>query len=162
MQRLPAICIFISICIATTAAQIMPKSNGSCGVAASGVASCDWISEINIRRDVTSQTTEERSNPVHDSDTALVVTTYILAPGAPLDSRGIVGGEVLIVGRNNGEVVNEKKSPPAHINVFENLVMLMPKNEPYLLRNIGKDNLELLLIEIRMETRKPNVASPGR
>jgi hypothetical protein len=54
---------------------------------------------------------------------------------------------VLIVGRNKGEVVNETKSPPARINVYEDLVM--PKDEPYLLRNIGKDNLELLPIEIR-------------
>ena len=155
MRRLPVICIFISICIGTMAAQVTPKSNGSCGVAASGVESCDWMSAIDIRKDVTTQTTERRSNLVHDSD--LFVTTYILAPGAPLDSRGIVGGEVLIVGRNNGEVVNEKKSPPAHINVFENLVMLMPKKEPYLLRNVGKDNVELLLIEIRKKTSKPNV-----
>lgn len=162
MRRLPVICIFISICIGTMAAQVTPKSNGSCGVTASGVESCDWMSAIDIRKDVTTQTTERRSHLVRDSDSDLFVTTYILAPGAPLDSRGIVGGEVLIVGRNNGEVVNEKKSPPAHINVFENLVVLMPDKEPYLLRNVGKDNVELLLIEIWKGTSKPNVASPQR
>jgi hypothetical protein len=53
------------------------------------------------------------------------------------------------VGRNNGEVINEKKSPPSHINVFDGLVMLMPKEEPYLMRNIGKENVELLVIEVR-------------
>ena len=149
MRRLPAIFVFISISTVTAAAQIIPKSSGSCGVAASGVASCDWISTINIRRAASRQTTDETSDLARDSGPALFVTTFILAPGAPLDSRGIVGGEVLIVGRNKGEVVNEKKSPPTPINVYEGLVMLMPKDEPYVLRNIGKDNLELLLIEIR-------------
>ena len=148
MRRLPAICLFISISIVTATAQIMPKSSGSCGVAASGVASCDWISTINIRK-AASRTTDGTSDLAHNSGPALFVTTFILAPGAPLDSREIVGGEVLIVGRNKGEVVNEKKSPPALINVYKDLVMLKPKDEPYLLRNTGKDNLELLLIEIR-------------
>jgi hypothetical protein len=127
----------------------MPTSNGSCGVAASGVASCDWISAINIRQGVTRQTTDKPSNLAHDSHPALFVTTFILAPGAALDSQAIVGGEVLIVGRNKGEVMNEDKSPPSRIDVYKDLVMLMPKEEPYLLRNIGKDNVELLLIEIR-------------
>jgi hypothetical protein len=149
MRRPTAICVFFSISIVTAAAQIMPESSGSCGVAASGVKSCDWISTVNLRKAAASQTTEETSDLAHGSGPALFVTTFILAPGAPLDSRAIVGGEVLIVGRNKGEVVNEKKSPRAPINVYEGLVMLMPKDEPYLLRNIGKDKLELLLIEIR-------------
>ena len=61
MRRLPAICTFISICIMTATAQIMPKSSGSCGVAASGVASCNWISTINISKATTSQTPPKRA-----------------------------------------------------------------------------------------------------
>jgi mannose-6-phosphate isomerase-like protein (cupin superfamily) len=60
--------------------------------------------------------------------------------------RGI---DVLIVGMNSGELLNEKKSPQNHVDVSNGLVMLMPKEEPYLLRNIGKENLELLVIEVR-------------
>jgi mannose-6-phosphate isomerase-like protein (cupin superfamily) len=71
-----------------------------------------------------------------------------LAPGAPLNPL-IEGREVLIVGMNNGELLNEKKSPPTHVDVRSGLVMLMPKEEPYLLRNVGKANLELLMIEVR-------------
>jgi len=85
----------------------------------------------------------------NDSRSALFVTRFILAPGASLDSLTIVGGEVLIVGENNGEVVNGKKSPPRHINVYDGSVMLMPKEEPYLLRNVGKESVELLVIEVR-------------
>jgi len=77
------------------------------------------------------------------------VTLFRLAPGAPLDSQAIVGGEVLIVGRNSGEIINEKESPPSQINVYDGSVMLMPKKSPYLLRNIGKESVELLVIEVR-------------
>lgn len=149
MRRLPAICTFVSMSIVMAAAQITPKSSGSCAVAASGVADCNWISAIEIRKRSTSQMTDKRSDLAHDSSPTLFLTTFILAPGAPLDSREIVGGEVLIVGRNKGDVVNEKNSPPVHIDVYENLVMLMPKDEPYLLRNVGNASLELLLVEIR-------------
>jgi hypothetical protein len=161
MRQLLAIYLFISILSAMMAAQIMPKSTGSCGVSASGLESCDWISAINIRKAPTSRM-GEKSELAHNSDGALFVTTFLLAHGAPLDSRQIVGGEVLIVARNSGEVVDEKKSPPTHINVFENLVMLMPKHEPYLLRNNGKNNLELMLIEIRKETPKATTSRQPR
>jgi hypothetical protein len=78
----------------------------------------------------------------------LLVTRYALAPGAPLNPPA-EGHDALVVGMSNGELVNEKKSPPSHVNVSNGSVMLMPKEEPYLLRNIGKDNLELLVVEVR-------------
>jgi hypothetical protein len=83
-----------------------------------------------------------------DSRPKLFVTRCILAPGAPL-SPLVEGTDVLIVGMNNGEVANEKKSPQSRVNVTNGLAMLMPKEEPYLLRNIGKQSLELLVIEVR-------------
>jgi mannose-6-phosphate isomerase-like protein (cupin superfamily) len=61
----------------------------------------------------------------------------------------LLGSDVLIVGMNNGELVNEKKSPQNHVGVSSGSVMLMPKEERYLLRNIGKESLELLVIEVR-------------
>ena len=50
---------------------------------------------------------------------------------------------------NAGEIVNEKKSTQQHVNVSKGLVMLMSKKEPFLLRNIGKESLDLLVIEVR-------------
>ena len=149
MRSLPAVCVFVLLGISTASTQIMPTSSGSCGVAASGAASCDWMCAVNVRKAVTRPTTDGATNSARGSHPALFVTTFILAPGAALGSQEIVGGEVLIVGRNQGEVMNENKSPSARIDVYEGLVMLMPKEEPYLLRNIGKDKVELLLIEIR-------------
>jgi hypothetical protein len=158
MRYVTAFCLFVLLSGHQTEAQVLPSSNGGCTISASGLMGCDWVTTVELRRTGTKKTAAQAA----DERRKLFLTTFILAPGAPLDSREIVGRDVLIVGQNNGEVVNEKKSPPVHINVFENLVMLMPKNEPYLLRNIGKDNLELLLIEVRNETPQPNVASQAR
>jgi len=81
-------------------------------------------------------------------DSKLFVTRWILAPGAPLRTP-IEGQDAIIVGVNNGELLNEKKSPPSHVNVSNGSVILMPKEETYLLRNVSKESVELLVIELR-------------
>jgi hypothetical protein len=138
MRFVPMFCLFALLTGLTATAQVLPTSTGSCTVAASGLQGCNWMSGVSLRKATASKTT----GVANHSLSALFVTRFILAPGAPLDSQTIVGGEVLIVGRNNGEVVNEKKSPPTHVNVYDGSVMLMSKEEPYLLRNIGKESLE--------------------
>ena len=71
-----------------------------------------------------------------------------LSPDASLQ-RTIDGHDVLIVAMNDGEMVNEEKTPHTQVNVTNGLVMLMPKEERYVLRNIGKQPLDLLLIDLR-------------
>jgi len=144
MRYVSAFCLLALINGPAAAAQVLPTSNGSCRVTGSGLESCDWMSGVSLRKASTSKTI----HPVDNDRSALFVTRYILAPGAPLNPP-IEGTEVLIVGMNNGELVNEKKTPQSHVNVSRGLVMLMPKEEPYLLRNIGNENLELLVIEVR-------------
>jgi len=61
----------------------------------------------------------------------------------------IEGNDVLIVAMNDGEIVNEAKTPQTRLNVTNGQVMLMPKEEPYLLRNTGKQTLDLLLVDVR-------------
>ncbi|MGH9546545.1 MAG: hypothetical protein ACRD23_15160 [Terriglobales bacterium] len=91
-----------------------------------------------------------KGDKIAATDTAggLFVTRYILAPGAPLNPP-IEGLEVLIVGMGSGQLLNQKKSPPVAFDVRKRSVILIPRREPYLLRNVGKQSLELLLIEIR-------------
>ncbi len=125
-------------------AQVLPTSNGSCGVGANGLHTCSWLSGVSQPREAATKTTHQAD----DVRSELYVTRFTLVPGAPLEAL-IEGREVLIVGMNNGELLNEKKLPPAHVDVRNGLVMLMPKDEPYLLRNVGKTNLELLMIEVR-------------
>jgi mannose-6-phosphate isomerase-like protein (cupin superfamily) len=110
------------------AGQVHPASNGSCTVSPSGVMGCQWMSGV--------------------KGSKLFVTRYKLAPGAPL-STPVDGQDAVIVGINSGELSNEKKSPPSHVNVSDGSVILMPKEEPYLLRNVGKESVDLLLIEVR-------------
>ena len=145
MRYMPMFSLFALLSGLTATAQVLPASSGSFSVAASGLLACNWMSGVSLRKASASKTPDLADN----SRSALFVTRFILAPGAPLDSREIVGGEVLIVGRNNGEVINEKKSPPSDINVYDGSVMLMPKKAPYLLRNIGNASVELLVIEVR-------------
>lgn len=140
MRNAPMLCFLALLSSLCAAAQIFPASTGSCSVAASGAEGCNWMSGVSLRKGIADK---------HDSRSTLFVTRFILAPGARLDSKTIVGPEVLIVGRNNGEVVDEKRSPFRHINVYDGSVMLMSKKEPYLLRNVGKEEVELLVIEKR-------------
>jgi len=146
MRYLPVFCLFAVLNGFTAPAQVLPTSSGSCTVAASGTMGCNWMSGLGRRQYASPRKTTDLPD---DYRSALFVTQFRLAPGASLDSQTIVGGEVLIVGRNDGEVINEKKSPPNNINISDGSVMLMQSEEPYLLRNIGKANLELLVIEIR-------------
>jgi mannose-6-phosphate isomerase-like protein (cupin superfamily) len=144
MRYMPAFCLLLLFSGHIAAGQVLPASNGSCSVSPSGVECCQWLTGGSLRKTDSSKTT----NASDDNGSGLFVTRYLLAPGAPLNTP-IEGREVVIVGMNNGELVNEKKSPQSRMNVSNDSVMLMPKEEWYLLRNIGKLNLELLVIEIR-------------
>ena len=73
------------------------------------------------------------------------MTRFRLAPGAPLN-RMNEGNDVLIVGMCDGELVNEARASTSHIDIKNGFVILMPKEEPYLLRNIGEKDLDLLVI----------------
>lgn len=128
MRYIPAFYLLLLFNVYSAAGQVLPASSGSCRVSPSGVEGCHWMTGVKSAK--------------------LFVTRYILAPGAPLNPP-VEGHDALIVAMNNGELVNEKKSPPSRVNVSNGLVMLMPKEEPYLLRNVGKDSIELLVIEVR-------------
>ncbi len=144
MRYVTAFCVFVLLSSHSIEAQVLPTSSGACSISASGLESCEWLSALTSRKAAMTKTADTAA----DSRPKLLVTRCILAPGAPLN-RPVEGTDVLVVGMNDGELVNEKKSPQNHVNVSSGLVMLMPKEEPYLLRNIGKENLELLVIEVR-------------
>jgi mannose-6-phosphate isomerase-like protein (cupin superfamily) len=125
-------------------AQVLPTSSGSCGVAPSGLMSCDWLSAAPLR-------TPDRGSGGHataEGGPKLLVTRFNLSPSAPLRNM-VEGHDVLIIGMGDGELVNETKSPQTHINVRNGSVVLMPKEERYLLRNIGRQDVELLVVDVR-------------
>ncbi len=143
MRYVIAFCLFILLSGHKSEAQVLPASSGSCGISAAGW-DCDGVSAITLRRAGQTKTADIAVDSRHE----LQVTRFIIAPGAPLE-RHAEKTDVLIVGMNSGEFVNENKSPQNHVDVSTGLVMLMPKGEPYLLRNIGRENLDLLMIEVR-------------
>lgn len=102
---------------------------------------CEWLSAAPIRN-ADGNTVKQRASSVHPE---LFVARFDLAPGAPL-TKMIEGHNLLIVGLGDGELVNETKSPPLHISVRNGSVILMPKEETYLLRNIGKQELDVLVV----------------
>ena len=44
--------------------------------------------------------------------------------------------------------MNEVKSPPLPISISEGFVLFMPKEEPYVLRNVGKQDVDILVIRM--------------
>lgn len=63
-------------------------------------------------------------------------------------TRMVAGEDELIVGMGKGELANEAKSPPVDVSVSEGSVFLMPRDEPYKLRNVGKQDVEVLVIRL--------------
>jgi hypothetical protein len=117
--------------------QEMPTTNGYCSVSASGVMGCEWLSTPPIRWP-NGETSEV-------SPKGVFVTRFSLAPGAPLH-RMNEGKDILIVGMSDGELINEAKASTSHLDIRTGFVILMPKEEAYLLRNVGEKNLDLLVI----------------
>ena len=127
------VCVLALLSGLGATAQTLPKLNGSCSVSASGLESCDWMSAITLRRKT--DTAKNGRTTAHDRP-EMLVTRYILAPGAPLQTP-VEGRDAYIVGINMGEIVNEKSSPPRHVDISNGLVMFLSKDAPYLLRNVG-------------------------
>jgi|SRR5271167_87132 len=135
------LCLFLST-VFSALAQVQPTSYGLCAVAATGLMRCEGISTPPVTFNG-----DKPAMPKADAK-GVFVTRYTLEPGAPLH-RMVEGHDVIVVGMNDGELINEAKAPQTHMNVTNGTVMLMPKEETYLLRNIGKQNLDLLLIVVR-------------
>lgn len=119
----------------TTTAQIVP--NGGCGCGLSGsTMSCSCGSGLSESK---------QSAPSEPSQ--LIETRITLSPGALL-TKGIPGDDEVFIGMGSGELVNEAKSPPVDVPVSEGSLFLMPKDEPYSLRNVGKQEVKVRVFRI--------------
>ena len=137
MRSIYLLCVIVFCASFAAMAQVFPSSSGSCSVSPTGLMDCDWVSAIELA-----------GKNTENGRAQLFVTRYVLAPGAAL-SRPVPGYDSLVVGMNDGELANESTSPQTRVNVTAGSVMLMLKEETYLLRNIGKQSLEVLLVQIR-------------
>jgi hypothetical protein len=125
-------------------AQVLPTSSGSCSVSGSGIMGCEWLSTPPVRW----AEGNKSNNSAPKGRTEVFVTRFTLSPGAPLNSL-VEGHEVLIVGMSDGELVNETSSPRTNISLWNGSVVFMPKEDHYLLRNNGKQDVQLLVVDVR-------------
>src|SRR6202041_395474 len=131
MKTVVGLFLFALCSSLTTTGQILPNSSCGCDVLSSGVVGCNCASGGNINKE---------SVP---SDRSQIFETRVrLSPGALL-TRWVEGDDELIIGIGNGEIANEVKSPPVNVFVREGSIFFMPKVEPYRLRNVGKQDVEV-------------------
>ena len=119
----------------TAAAQVTSSANLGCTVTSSGGMACNGIGET-PKKDC------EKNVP------KLFVTHFMVEPGAVLDQAENSCCDALIIGINGGDLVNERP-PLMYVSLSRDSVTLLPRGEPYLLRNKSSDTVELRLIEIR-------------
>ncbi len=119
----------------TTTAQIVPNGGCGCGLAGS-IMSCSCGSGMSEGKP---------SLPIERSQ--FIETRIRISPGALL-TKGIAGDDEVFIGMGSGELANEAKSPPVDVPVREGSLFLMPKDEPYRLRNVGKQDLEVRILRI--------------
>ena len=131
--------LFVVLVTFVANGQEMPTSNGACSVSASGLMACEGLSTPPIRKNGETSKLPPKG---------VFVTRFTLSPGALLH-RMSEGEDILIVGMCDGELVNEAKGAKAHVNITNGFVMLMPKHEPYLLRNIGEKDVDLVVIDVK-------------
>jgi hypothetical protein len=70
-----------------------------------------------------------------------------LEPGAAFVQPSALS-DCVILGIHGGEVLNER-APFLHVSLEENSVILMPKEQPFRLRNMGTESVEFRVIEIQ-------------
>lgn len=114
-------------------AQVSSSGNLSCTLVAAGGMACNGI-----------------GGPDRDEKLPkLYVTYFIVERGAALDSPSS-SSDCLIMGISGGDLLNEK-APFLHVSLEKDNVTLMPKEQPFRLRNKGSDNVEFRMIEIRRQ-----------
>jgi hypothetical protein len=121
-------------CLASATAQVISSENMGCTVVAGGGMSCNGIGDGK-------QEENEKKIP------KLFITHFLLEPGAAFEQPS-PSSDCLIIGINGGDLLNEKL-PLLHVSLEKDSVTLMPKEQPFRLRNKGSDNVEFRLIEIR-------------
>jgi hypothetical protein len=128
---------FVAACsFPSTRAQVISSANLTCTVVGDGGMACNGPGPI-----VSKTNKEDKNLP------KLIVIHVILRPGAALNQPSF-SSDCLIIGIDRGDLLNEK-TPLLHVSLEKGSITLMPKEQPFRLRNTGSHDVELQLIEIR-------------
>ena len=120
-------------CTALATAQVTSSANLGCTVVAPNGMSCNGIA-------VPDEKLGGKKVP------KLFVTEITLRPGAELEPPA--DSDCLLIGTKGGDLLNEKP-PFLHVDLGKDSVTLMPREQPFRLRNKGSENVEFRMIEIR-------------
>ena len=131
MRAMLAVLVLIGPLVTT--AQVTSSANLGCTVLAPRGMSCNGIGVPD---------TEKAKNLPK-----LFVTHFTIEPGAAKEEPNS-SSDCLIIGINGGDLVNEKP-PFLHVSLEKDAVTLMPKEQPFRLRNKGSQDVEFRLLEIR-------------
>lgn len=138
--------LLLALCASLPAAAQVPLPGCGCGVSASTIG-CSCPGAIN------EETLKDMNQPtVCDGRRNIVGDLITIHPGGLLE-RPLHDEDDLIVGEGEGILANEAKSPTIPINMTAGVILFLPKDEPYKLRNVGKQDLRITVI--RMPTTPP-------
>jgi len=132
-----AVGLFVfALCISlTTNAQIVPNGGCGCGLSSSTVA-CNCAGALS-----------KSKQSVPSDRPQLIETLFTFSLGALL-TKGVLCDDELFIGMGIGKLTNEAKSPPVDVSIGEGTIFLMPRNEPYKLRNVGLQDVKVRVIRI--------------
>ena len=133
MRAMLAFMLLVSPSIVTP--QVTPSSNLGCTVVADGGMACNGIG--------IPETELGKSQP------KLFVTDFTVEPGGSIEGPDH-SSDYLILGVNGGHLANDK-APFLHVSLEQDTVTLMPKGQPFRLRNKGPKNVEFRLVEIHRQ-----------
>jgi hypothetical protein len=142
-MKITIVVLVLALCGSLPAAAQIELPGCGCGVSSSTV-SCSCPAGFNKDGSTNKQT-------VCDGSREIVADSITLSPGALL-TRWVPGEDDLIVGQEEGTLANEAKSHDLPIDVIAGLVLFMPKDGPYELRNVGKQALHIIVIRMRTTT----------
>jgi hypothetical protein len=133
--------LVFALCGSWPLAAQVPLPGCGCGVSSSSV-SCSCLDGINKK---TGKAENEPS--VCDGRRKIVGDLITLHPGGLL-TRWIADEDDLIVGEGEGSLANEAKTPALPIGMTAGVILFLPKNEPYKLRNVGKEDVRITVIRM--------------
>jgi hypothetical protein len=134
-----ALTLLFSLCSPIAFAQITSSGGLGCTVVAGGGMACIGPVAVPIAQN------GEKKNPPE-----LLITHFRLEPGAALDQPNR-SSDCLILSINGGELVNERE-PFLHVPLEKDSVTLLPREQPFRLRNKSSQSVEFRLVEVKRVT----------
>jgi hypothetical protein len=137
--------LVLALCGSLQAVAQVPLPGCGCGVSSSTIG-CSCPAGIN------KETLKATNEPtVCDGRREIDGDLITVHPGGLL-TRPLPDEDDLIIGKGDGTLVNEAKSQALPIDITAGVVLFLPKDEPYKLRNVGKQDLYIMVIRMRTKT----------